>query len=297
MGVSVADPRVRSVRSAGSKGPEAPPADVAAATAEPTRFRPIEWLAGLRRLRPPAASFALTPLLLAPPPAPQALRDLLFGTLLLSVVERAVARIVAAEPGPLHLPLLSASAAAAFALAAAALHSPGLLLLVLLLVLCEVGAHGRRTALVAPVCLAVGAALRVDAGALLLGVGRGMLLPLLVGTALSTVALAGRRLAPAARLRPARPADRGALDLLLLGSFALLVSLALALLSELGLLGDRPSPWALVAWSLLVAAGLATLAAADRPDTAASRLVGWSAVTSGAALASLALALRLDGTG
>lgn len=297
MGVSVADPRIRSVRSSGSKGSGMPPADVTARTVEPNRSAPFARIAGLWRLRPPAASFAVAPLLLAPPIGAQALHDLGFGVLLLFVVERAVARIVAAAPGPLRLEPFATAVAAALAVAAAALHSPGLLLLVLLLALCEIGAHGRWAALAGPVCLALATALRVDAGALLLGADRSLFLPLLIGCAVLLVALARRRLAPSASVGPARVSGRGALDLLLLGAFALLSSLALALLAELGLLGERPSPWALAGWSLLVAAGLATLAAADRPGAAEGRLFGLSAGAAGGALVSLVLAVGLAGSG
>lgn len=296
MGVSVADPRIRSVRSALTKGSDATAPDVAA-TPEPNRSRPFEWMARLRRLRPPAASFALAPLLLAPPIGSQALHDLVFGVLLLFVVERAVARILAAEPGPLRLEPFAPAVAAAFTVAAAALHSPGLLLLVLLLALCEIGAHGRWAARAEPVCVALGTALRVDAGALLLGADRSLFLPLTIGCGVLFVALARHRVAPPASAGPARVAGRAVLDLLLLGAFALLSSLALALPTELGLLGERPSPWALAGWSLLVAAGLATIAAADRPGAAERRFVGLSAGAAGGALVSLALAVGLAGSG
>lgn len=296
MGVSVANLRVRSVRSAVSKGSDATAPGVAA-TPEPNRIRPVAWIAGLRRLRPPAASFALAPLLLTPPIGSQALQDLVFGVLLLFVVERAVTRFVAAEPGPLRLEPFATAVAAAFTVAAAALHSPGLLLLVLLLPLCEIGAHGRWAALAAPVCVALGTALRVDAGALLLGADRSLFLPLAIGCGVLLVGLARRRVAPPASAGPARVAGRAVLDLMLLGAFALLSSLALALFAELGLLGERPSPWALAGWSLLVAAGLATLAAADRPGAVERRLFGLSAGAAGGALVSLALAVGLGGSG
>ncbi len=297
MGVSVVDLRVRSVRCGGAKGPDAPPPDVAAGTAEPARFRPAEWMAGLLRLRPPAASVAFAALLLASPVGAQALHDVVFGVLLLFVFERAVARIVAAEPGPLRLEPFATAVALAFAVAAAALHSPGLLLLVLLLALCEIGAHGRWPALATPVCLALGTALRVDAGALLLGADRSLLLPLVVGSAVSFVVLVRRRLLPAPSLGPARLTGRGTLDLLLLGSFALFVSLVLALSTEVGLLAERPSAWALAGWALLVAASLATLAAVDRPAAVEGRLFGLSAGAAGVGLVALVLAVRLGGAG
>lgn len=296
MGVSVADPRIRGVRSAVSKSSETSAPNVAAAV-EPNRSRLVEGIEGLERLRPPAAALALIPLPLALPVGADALRDLAFGFLLLFVVERAVARIAAAEAGPLRLEPFATAVAVAFAVAAAALHSAGLLLLVLLLALCELGAHGRRSALAGPVCFALGTALRVDAGALLLGADRSLFLPLVIGYAVLLVALARRRVAPPASAGPARVTGRAVLDLLLLGAFALLSSLALALFAELGLLGERPSALALAGWSLLVAAGLATIAAADRPGAVERRLFGLSAGAAGGALVSLALAVGLGGSG
>jgi hypothetical protein len=223
-------------------------------------------------LRLPAAVFVLVPLLLGPSAPTGALRDLLLGFLLFLVVERAIPSIAAALPSagrslaltPRSWPWAHGAAALA-ALAAAAAYGSGLLLLVLLVAACELARRLRRATFLDVASLAVGAALRVDAGALLLGGGRGALLPLLVGSCVLFLTLARVRTGTPATLGPARLVGRGALDLALLASFSLLLVLTLALTTEQGLLADRPSPWAVLGWGLFAVAGLAVLVSADRP--------------------------------
>jgi hypothetical protein len=123
-------------------------------------------------------------------------------------------------------------------------------------------------------------------------------LPLLVGSGVALVSLGRVRGASAPTAGPARATARGPLDLLLLAAFALVSTVALAWSAELGLLADVPSPWVVLGWPLLAAAGLAVLAAADRPGAAGARRVGRLAVALAVAwLASSALAVRLGGGG
>lgn len=220
----------------------------------------------------PAAVFVLVPLLLGPSASTAARRDLLVGFLLFLVVERAIPSIAATLTSagrslaltPRSWPWVHGTAALA-ALAAAAAYGSGLPLLVLLVAACELARRLRGATFLDVASLAVGAALRVDAGALLLGGGRGALLPLLVGCCVLFLTLARVRTGPGATLGPARLVGRGAFDLALLASFSLLLVLTLALATEQGLLADRPSPWALLVWGLLTVAGLAVLVSADRP--------------------------------
>mgnify|MGYP000306632944 CR=1 FL=1 len=253
---------------------------------------------GQAELRAPAATFLLVPLLLGPQASAAALRDLLAGLLLFLVIERAVPPLVPASRGSLReLPWTSA-AAAVLALAAAAAHGPGLLVLVLLVAGCEWARAVRPTTPLDATCLALGAALRVDAGALFLGGGRGALLPLLVGSFVALVAFARARAARASPAESDRAAARGTLDLVLLAAFSLVCAFALALAAELELLGEVPSPWIVLGWPLLAAAGLAVLAAADRPGAAGGRRVGRLAVALAVAwLATFTLAVRLGGSG
>ena len=253
---------------------------------------------GMAELRAPAATFLLVPLLLGPQASAAALRDLLAGLLLVLVIERAVPPLAPASRGSLReLPWTSA-AAAVLALAAAVAHSAGLLVLVLLVAGCEWARAVRPATPLDAACLALGAALRVDAGALFLGGGRGALLPLLVGSFVALVAFARARGARASPAETGRAAARGTLDLVLLAAFSLVSTVALAWSAELGLLADVPSPWVVLGWPLLAAAGLAVLAAADRPGAAGARRVGRLAVALAVAwLASSALAVRLGGGG
>jgi len=252
---------------------------------------------GVTELRAPVAAFLLVPLLLGPP-ATAALRDLLLGLLLFFAIERAVPPLVPALCGSFReLPWASA-AAAVLALAAAVAHGSGLLVLVLLVAGCEWARAVRPATPLDAACLALGAALRVDAGALFLGGGRGALLPLLVGSFVALVAFARARGARASPAETGRAAARGTLDLVLLAAFSLVSTVALAWSAELGLLADVPSPWVVLGWPLLAAAGLAVLAAADRPGAAGARRVGRLAVALAVAwLASSALAVRLGGGG
>jgi len=159
---------------------------------------------GMAELRAPAATFLLVPLLLGPQASAAALRDLLAGLLLVLVIERAVPPLAPASRGSLReLPWTSA-AAAVLALAAAVAHSAGLLVLVLLVAGCEWARAVRPATPLDAACLALGAALRVDAGALLLGGGRGALLPLLVGSGVALVSLGRVRGASAPTAGPAR---------------------------------------------------------------------------------------------
>jgi hypothetical protein len=252
---------------------------------------------GVTELRAPVAAFLLVPLLLGPP-ATAALRDLLLGLLLFFAIERAVPPLVPALCGSFReLPWASA-AAAVLALAAAVAHGSGLLVLVLLVVGCECARAIRPATPLDAACLALGAALRVDAGALLLGGGRGALLPLLVGSGVALVSLGRVRGASAPTAGPARATARGPLDLLLLAAFALVSTVALALSAELGLLGEAPSPWIVLGWPLLAAAGLAVLAAADRPGGAGGlRFESLALALAAVWLATFALAVRLGGGG
>ena len=253
---------------------------------------------GMAELRVPAATFLLVPLLLAPQASAVALRDLLAGLLLFLVVERAVPPLVPASRGALRGLSWTNGAATALALAAAAAHGPGLLVLVLLVAACEFARARRPATTLDAVCLALGAALRVDAGALLLGSGRGAFLPLFVGSGVALVALARLRGASAAVGGSGRAAARGPLDLLLLAAFSLVSAVALAWSTELGLLADLPSPWVVLGWPLLAAAGLAVLAAADRPGGAAGPRFGRLALGLGTTwLATFAAAVRLGGIG
>ncbi len=253
---------------------------------------------GVAELRAPAAAFLLVPLLLGPPAAAAELRDLLLGLLLFFVIDRTVPPLAAAAPGSLRGLPWTSTAAALLAFAAAAAHGSGLLVLVLLVAGCECARVLRRATPVDAACLALGAALRVDAGALLLDGGRGALLPLLVGSGVVLAWLARARGASATTAGPGRAAGRGPLDLVLLGVFSLVLTLALALPAQLGLLGDVPSPWVGLGWPLLAAAGLAVLAAADRPGAAGGRRVGRLVVALAVAwLATFTLAVRLGGSG
>lgn len=296
MGVSV------TIRRLGARLPAASRAIGAAGRlwqqlSDSTKRRLEGWLASWARFRPPAVLLALAPLLLAPSVSPAALRDLIVGVLLFAVVERAVAELAGGPAGRLPVKLNLPVIAALSALAAAALHGFGLLLLVLLVAGCELARSERRTGLVAPVCVAVAAALRVDAGALLLGSDRNLLLPLVIGTGVLLVALAQARCAPTATTGPARGVGRGLLDWALLAAFALLLSLALALLTEVGLLAATPSLWAVFGFPLLALAGIAALAATDRPGPGAGRFGGLAALAASAWLVTMVLAVRLPSAG
>jgi hypothetical protein len=251
---------------------------------------------GMAEVRAPAATFLLVPLLPGPQPPAPALRDLLLGLLLFLVIERAVPAAAPVLRGALRgLPWASV-AAAVVALAAAALHGAGLLVLGLLVAACEVARALRPATALDAACLAFGAALRVDAGALVLGTGRGALLPLFVGSGVALGALARLRRASGATAGAGRAAGRAPLELLLLAAFSLVLAVALALPAELGLLGEVPSPGIVLGWPLLAAAALAVLAAADRPDGGAGSRIGRLASAPAAAwLATFVPAVRLGG--
>jgi hypothetical protein len=167
---------------------------------------------------------------------------------------------------------------------------------------CEAIRQHRPEALRDVVCLGVGAALRVDVGALLLGSGRGALLPLLVGTAALLLATARARLARVAADGQARTVDQGALDFASLAAFSFFLAAALALASERGLLGTAPSPVALLG---LVAIALGSLAflAPERQQSHATRTAptslptGLGAAAGGLGIFAFVLAVRLTGAG
>lgn len=244
---------------------------------------------------PPLAALALAPLALGPP-GPSGPRDLLVGLLVLVALERAVPPLAAI--GTLawrELPRLPLAMAVS-ALAVAALLHPGLVVLALLAAACDIVRARGPSAAAAAAALALAAALRVDAGALLLGGPRGLLLPATIGALALVAALARARAAHETGRRPDPPAPTGGrLDLGLLAAFALALALALALAGERGVLGATPDGWAVLGVPLLAAALLATLRAAERsPDPgrvrgperiAAAAGLGW--------LASLALACWL----
>lgn len=250
-------------------------------------------------LRPPAAAWALAALLLGQPTSGSGLRDLVFGILLLLVLERTLPPLAVTMPLGLRALPPTPAAAALLALSAAAAHGSGLLVLVLLVLACELARRWRRLPLADALCRALGAALRVDAGALLLGGGRSALLPVLVGAAVLLSALAEARATPVASEGPARLVGRTALDLLLLGAFAFLLAAALALPSELGLLGPVPSAWAVLGWPLLAIAALAVLGAATAPSGGGSgtRFARVAAAAGFLWIVTLVLAARSAGAG
>ena len=259
--------------------------------------------AGLR-LRPPAAMLALAPLLIGPPASATALRDLVLGVLLLLVLERALPPLAAVLPGPWRAVPAMPAAAALAALVAAALQGSGLLLPVLLATACDLVGRRLRDAVPLAVCLAAGAALRVDVGALLLGGGRDALLPLTVGAGLLLTALAAARAGapggvPAGATGAGRAERVRQLELGLLASFAALLGLALALATRIGVLGATPSAWAVLGMPLLGLAGLAVLAAADCPREAqrTGRLRAVAVLAAGGWLVTLATAAWLAGSG
>lgn len=252
--------------------------------------RAIGWLGP-----PPLAMLALAPLALGPP-ATTAPRDLLIGLLVLVALERAVPPIASPQPAGWRALPRAPMAIAALALAVAAVFQPGLGLLAALAAACD-GLRARcRLPSVAAGARAVATALRVDAGALLLGGPRGVLLPATIG-ALVLVATLARARSPGGPGRRGEPIARaaGRLDLLLLAAIALVLALGAALLTEQSVLGPAPSPWAVLAVPFLAAAVLATPGILE-PRPASGRVPGRDVLAASAAagwLASLALACRL----
>lgn len=296
-------PAARALRSALARARHAVARPVGAAAARSGPGRLLRaWAGGAlaagRGLRPPAALLALAPLALGPPAAPAALRDLLLGLLLLLVLERAAAPLAAALPGPWRAVPPAPAAAALAALAAAASAGAGLLLPVLVAAGADLAGRRLGGALPRALCLALGATVRVEAGALLLGGGRGPLLPLAVGAAVLLATLAAAGPARPAASRAARAAGDGRLDLWRLAGLALALGLAMALATEVGGLGAAPSPWAVLGTPLLLLAGLSVLAAGALPAAggaadpqraarlrtiAAAAALAWLATLAGAA--------------
>lgn len=191
----------------------------------------------------------LAPLLLGPLAAPGRGIALLLALVPLALLHEAATRLGRAprapgRPDPAWLLLGLLGFAALVALA------PALVLPALLLALAAWLRAALPSALAGGLCLALGAALRVDAGLTLLALEHGPIAPLFAG---SLVLLGSLGSGPAAA-ELGRRSSGHAVDLLRLATLASAAALWPALLAGLGLLGAEPRPWSVLGIFLLLGA-------------------------------------------